>query len=117
MFDISFTELLVIGIVALFVIGPKHLPATLRSVARWSSQLKRFITDTRQQLEDEIGLDQIRTKLDEDQAIKEITRTKMELTEILSDTNKELSETGHSAIGDPRHWPGMPPADSSEDHK
>lgn len=114
MFDIGFTELLVISVVALIVIGPEQLPGALRTLVKWTSQLKRAITDTRQQLEDEIGFDTIRSKLDEEGAIKEISKAKMDLTEIVSDTNKELSSLKER---DPRHWPGMPPPDSAHNDK
>ncbi len=35
MFDISWTELMVIGVVALIAIGPKELPGVLRTVGQW----------------------------------------------------------------------------------
>lgn len=114
MFDIGFTELLVISVVALIVIGPEQLPGALRSLVKWTGKLKRAITDTRQQLEDEIGFDKIRSELDEEEAIKEISRAKMDLTEIVSDANKEMSRLKEI---DPRHWPGMPPPDSARDDK
>lgn len=114
MFDIGFIELVVMSVVALIVIGPEQLPGALRSLVKWTSKLKRAITDTRQQLEDEIGFDKIRSELDEEEAIKEITRTKMELTEIVSDANKELTRLNQT---DPRYWPGMPPPDSAQDDK
>lgn len=114
MFDIGFTELLVISIVALIVIGPEQLPGALRSLIKWTGKLKRAITETRRQLEDEIGFDKIRSELDEEEAINEIAKTKMELTEVVSDANKELTRLNQA---DPRHWPGMPPPDSAQDDK
>ena len=41
MFDIGATELLVIAIVAILVIGPKDLPLALRTVGRWVGKIRR----------------------------------------------------------------------------
>ena len=38
MFDIGWSELLVIAVVALIVIGPKELPAVLRTVGQWTAK-------------------------------------------------------------------------------
>ena len=41
MFDIGWTELVVIGVVALLVVGPKELPALLRTIGRYMGMVKR----------------------------------------------------------------------------
>jgi sec-independent protein translocase protein TatB len=42
MFDIGWSELVVIGVVALIVIGPKELPAVLRAIGQWTTKIKRM---------------------------------------------------------------------------
>ena len=42
MFDIGWSELVVIGVVALIVIGPKELPAVLRTVGQWTTKIRRM---------------------------------------------------------------------------
>ena len=42
MFDIGWTELLVIAVVAIVVIGPKDLPRVMRMVGQWAGKLKRM---------------------------------------------------------------------------
>ncbi len=42
MFDIGATELLVIAIVAIFVIGPKELPLAMRTAGRWIGKFRRI---------------------------------------------------------------------------
>ena len=49
MFDISFTELLVLGAVALLVLGPEKLPGTLRLLGQWLAKIRRFTVDVRHQ--------------------------------------------------------------------
>jgi len=42
MFDMGFTELMLIGIVALVVIGPERLPGVARTAGKYVGRLKRF---------------------------------------------------------------------------
>ncbi len=55
MFGISFTELLVVVIVGLIVLGPQKLPGLLRSIGEWIAQLRRFTNEVRAQS----GIDEI----------------------------------------------------------
>lgn len=52
MFDISWGEFLVVGVVALIVIGPKELPGVIRSVGRGMSKLRAMASDFRGQFDD-----------------------------------------------------------------
>src|SRR5882724_5400556 len=45
MFDIGWSELLVIGIVALIAIGPKELPGALRTLGQWMGKLRRMASE------------------------------------------------------------------------
>ena len=49
MFDISWTEFLLIGIVALIVIGPKELPAVMRSLGQWTRKIRSMAADFQNQ--------------------------------------------------------------------
>ena len=44
MFDLGFSELLVIGLVALVVIGPERLPKVARSAGQWLGKLNRYVS-------------------------------------------------------------------------
>ena len=50
MFGIAWSELFIIGIVALVVVPPKDLPALMRSVGRWVSQMRRMAFDFQSQV-------------------------------------------------------------------
>lgn len=52
MFDIGWSELVVIGVVALIAIGPKELPGVLRSVGQWIGKIKRMASDFQGQFQD-----------------------------------------------------------------
>src|SRR3972149_2795511 len=52
MFDITSSKLLILGIVALLVIGPKDLPALLRTIGKYMGIIKRQAAEVRAQLEE-----------------------------------------------------------------
>ena len=63
MFGISFTELLLVGLVALLVLGPERLPGAARTAGLWIGRLKRSFNAIKNEVEREIGADEIRRQL------------------------------------------------------
>ncbi|MGH8382903.1 Sec-independent protein translocase protein TatB [Pseudomonas sp.] len=63
MFGISFSELLLVGLVALLVLGPERLPGAARTAGLWIGRLKRSFNAIKQEVEREIGADDIRRQL------------------------------------------------------
>jgi sec-independent protein translocase protein TatB len=52
MFDISWTEFLLIGVVALIVIGPKELPTVLRTLGQWTRRVRSMAADFQNQFQE-----------------------------------------------------------------
>lgn len=52
MFDISWTEFLLIGVVALIFIGPKELPAVLRTLGQWTRRMRSMAADFQSQFQE-----------------------------------------------------------------
>jgi len=52
MFDFSWSEILVIGIVALVVIGPKELPGVMRTMGQWMGKVRRMASEFQSQFQD-----------------------------------------------------------------
>ena len=52
MFDIGWSELVVIGMVALIVIGPKELPGVLRTLGQWMSKIRRMAREFQGQFQE-----------------------------------------------------------------
>jgi sec-independent protein translocase protein TatB len=64
MFDIGFTELLVIGLVALIVIGPERLPRVARTLGILAGRLQRYVADVKADINREVELDELRKMKD-----------------------------------------------------
>jgi len=54
-FDFGLAELLLIGILALIVLGPKRLPEVARTVGRWAARARRFVEDVKRDIDREVG--------------------------------------------------------------
>jgi len=52
MFDISWTEFLLIGVVALIVIGPKELPTVMRTMGQWTRKVRSMAADFQGQFQE-----------------------------------------------------------------
>src|ERR1700738_2513732 len=52
MFDFSWSEILLIGVVALIFIGPKELPGVLRTLGQWMTKIRRMAGDFQNQFHD-----------------------------------------------------------------
>jgi sec-independent protein translocase protein TatB len=60
MFDVSFSELMVIGVIALIVIGPERLPKVARTVGHLLGRAQRYVNDVKSDIRREIELDDLR---------------------------------------------------------
>src|SRR5512132_535576 len=60
MFDIGFSEIVVIAVVALIVIGPEKLPKTARTLGHLFGRLQRYVNDVKADISREIELDELR---------------------------------------------------------
>jgi len=67
MFDIGWSELLVIAVVAIVVVGPKDLPRLMRSFGHYAGKLRRAASDFQSQFEEamrESEIDEVRKAID-----------------------------------------------------
>lgn len=65
MFDIGFAELLIIGVVALLVIGPERLPGAIRTGSAWLNRFRRGFNDIKQEVQQELHNDAVMRELRE----------------------------------------------------
>ena len=64
MFDIGFSELMVIALVALIVIGPERLPRVARTLGHLAGRLQRYVSDVKADINREVELDELRKMKD-----------------------------------------------------
>lgn len=79
MFDIGFTEMLLVAIVGLLVVGPERLPEAIRTSARWLAKLKRGYNAIKADVERELGADELRTQLRNDAITQSFEQDKQQL--------------------------------------
>jgi sec-independent protein translocase protein TatB len=60
MFDIGFSELIVIGVVALIVIGPERLPKVARTLGHLLGRAQRYVNDVKSDINREMQLDELK---------------------------------------------------------
>ena len=90
MFDIGFTELLVIGVVALIVIDPERLPRVARTVGHLMGRMQRYVADVKADINREMELEELRKMRDTVQ--EAATGIESSLREELSKTETELNQ-------------------------
>jgi sec-independent protein translocase protein TatB len=60
MFDIGFSELCLVALIALLVVGPKRLPETVRAWGRWTARARQAIQTLQREVEQELDLEEVR---------------------------------------------------------
>ena len=60
MFDISFTEILVVAIVALVVLGPERLPKVARTLGHLLGRAQRYVNDVKNDIQQEMELEELK---------------------------------------------------------
>lgn len=91
MFDIGFSELLVIGVVALVVIGPERLPKVARTLGHLLGRAQRYVNDVKADINREVQLDEL----------KKLQSQVVESARTLEDSVRKEYETARSAVETP----------------
>ena len=113
MFDIGFSEMMVIGLVALIVIGPERLPRVARTIGHLAGRLQRYVSDVKADINREVELDELRKMRDTVQ--QAATGIENSVQDELLKTENELNvaaagSTEASAAETPADLPGGEPA-------
>lgn len=83
MFDIGFTELVIIAVVSLLVIGPERLPSAVRTASLWLNRIKRGFSDIKREVEQELHNDAV---------LQELRKTGEELQTEANSIGNEIRE-------------------------
>jgi len=93
MFDIGFPELLLLGIVMLLVMGPERLPEATRTVIRAIERVRSQAMRIRMDLEREVGADEIRREIHNNEIMRELRETRADLDQTASALNNKILPT------------------------
>jgi len=99
MFDIGFSELLVIGIIALVVIGPEKLPRVARTLGHLAGRLQRYVSDVKADINREIELEELRKMRDSMQQAASSFESSVQSE--LNKTEADLNKTVDDVVKDP----------------
>lgn len=101
MFDIGFAELLVIAVLGLLVLGPERLPSAIRTTSLWLGRLRRSFNNVRQEIEREVGADEIRRQLHNEAVLDSLNESKAKLQSTLNSAGDELKNIENSIAPTP----------------
>jgi len=112
MFDVGFSEIVVIAIVALIVIGPERLPKVARTLGHLFGRMQRYVNDVKADISREMELDELR-KLQSsvEDAARSIEQT---VNKEISTTESQLNSIAASAT-DVTPMPSAPAAENAPD--
>tara|TARA_E500000075_G_C6994665_1_gene325890 strand:- start:9 stop:299 length:291 start_codon:yes stop_codon:yes gene_type:complete len=83
MFDIAFSELLLIAVISLLVMGPNRIPEAVRSLSLWAGRISQAISSAKRELEKEVGMEEIREKLHNEEVLRNINHSKEQINQEL----------------------------------
>jgi sec-independent protein translocase protein TatB len=99
MFDLGFSELMVIGVVALVVVGPERLPGVARQAGRWLGKLRSYVADVKSDINRQMELEELRNLQKEvSMAAREMESS---LRSTVSETQAELNSISDALSSDP----------------
>ena len=125
MLGLDFSELLIIGVVALIVVGPKELPQLMRTVGQWVAKARRMASEFQGQMNEairEAELDDVKKHVDDLRSLSpkaliadqfaSVTRT---LDDVRRDTDAELARIEAGVTSAPSAAPAATPAIGTDD--
>ena len=117
MFDIAFSEIVVIAVVALIVIGPERLPKVARTLGHMFGRLQRYVNEVKADISREMELDELRKLRTEVQSAarefeSSISKAAQDAETGVRSVETELNEAG-GAQPSPAPAPAATPADAT----
>src|SRR6185503_10762122 len=111
MFDISWGKLVIIGVVALLVIGPKELPAVLRQLGQWMTKIRRMAAEFQGQFNEamrEAEMADLKKQFDETTSSIKST---FDTTDIKNELEKMIQDPAVAAAPGAENVAATPPTD------
>ena len=105
MFDAGMTEMMVIAVIALLVVGPERLPEVASKVGGWIGKAKAFVSSTKADIEREFQASEMKNILSEQQQEieelrKMVSSTQENLKSNIDDAKDVFENNIHSSVDD-----------------
>jgi sec-independent protein translocase protein TatB len=104
-FEVGFSEILLVGLVALLVFGPERLPSLARTAGLWLGRARRFLSTVKADIEQELKAEELKRIIREQQLNNP-------LHDLIEDTEKSLREARQQAEAALKP-PAAPPASTT----
>lgn len=103
MFDISFWELALIGVVALIVVGPERMPGLARATGLWLGKARRMLAEVKAEVDRELQLEELKQSLRQQGDLNGAKEIADQMNALRDDIQAEFNDPGP-----PPGWrPGM----------
>ncbi|CAK0780765.1 Sec-independent protein translocase protein TatB [Gammaproteobacteria bacterium] len=93
MFDVGFSEVLVIALVALLVVGPEQLPKLARTVGLWMGRIRYFVHSVKVDIDRELKAEELQRILKEQAGVRPLESILDETRQAISDLKRDLDPT------------------------
>ena len=110
MFDVNLSEILVILVVALIVIGPERLPRVARSMGQWMGRIQRFVSTVKQDVNRSMELEELREL--ERKVKAEAAALEQSAQQVGNDINHEVRQLEKDIESRPDSKSPTPPANT-----
>ena len=101
MFNIHSTEILLILVIALVVIGPERLPAAIKTASLWVGRFRRSFYKVKAEIERELNTDEIRRQLHNESVMAQIDDAKTKVETIAQETETSVNKLVSTENFDP----------------
>jgi sec-independent protein translocase protein TatB len=117
MFDVGFSELFLIGLVSLLVIGPERLPKVARIAGYWLGKTRSMVASVKEEITLELQAEELRQIFKEQSGLQDVQQMIDETSNTLHSTIESLQSTARAEEHELEQHRELLPTDSAEPHE
>lgn len=108
MFDFGFSEMVIVAVVGLIVLGPERLPKVARQAGQWLGKLQRYVADVKSDINRQMELDELRKLQSEVSGAARELKSEFEST--MGEAQSQFDSIASDLEGSPQGQPPSAPA-------
>ena len=110
MFDVGFSEIVLIMVIALIVVGPERLPKLARTIGRWVGKARTIVSSVRSEVERELRVEELKKSIREQTPTEDFRQLSGELKSFGRDLNDRVGDGHGGSTSSTAGAPGGRPA-------